>query len=108
MSMLTRRTCNAWLTLLVIGVGIGSASAASVHFKQNRNPTFTDQGLALNAVGALVGLGNADLVINLSAALPRPAPIQEPVNTGRPDKIRLRSPLPVRNQYRLRRSRTEM
>ena len=52
--------------LITTGLGIGSASAASVHFKQNRFPTFTDQGLVLNAQGALAGLGNVDLVILLT------------------------------------------
>ena len=48
-------------------LGIGLASAASVHFKQNQFPTFTDLGLVLNAQGALAGLGNQDLVILLTA-----------------------------------------
>jgi len=42
-----------------------SALAANVHFK--RNPTFLDQGLSLQSVGSLAGLGNGDIVINLSA-----------------------------------------
>src|SRR5438105_1943523 len=69
MSTFTRR--SAYLVLLVAGlftVGAGSALASNVHLKQNKNPTFTDQGLTLNAVGALVGLGNEDVVILLSAS----------------------------------------
>jgi hypothetical protein len=42
--------------------------AASVHLKPpNSNPTFTDNGLTLTAVGNLAGLGNEDLVVSLSA-----------------------------------------
>jgi hypothetical protein len=64
------RSHSAYLTLfgaVLLTAGMGSALAASVHFKQNRNPTFTDQGLTLNAVGALVGLGNADLLVGMLA-----------------------------------------
>jgi hypothetical protein len=43
------------------------AMAASVHFKQNRTPTFVDSGLFLQSGGSLVGLGNGDVVITLSA-----------------------------------------
>jgi hypothetical protein len=42
-----------------------AAVAANVHFK--RSPTFTDQGLVLNASGALAGLGNQDVLITLTA-----------------------------------------
>jgi hypothetical protein len=42
------------------------ATAASVHFKKPA-PTFTDQGLVLNASGALAGLGNQDVLITLTA-----------------------------------------
>lgn len=50
------------LSLLVASV----ATAASVHFKKG-SPTFTDQGLVLNAIGTLTGLGNGDVLISLSA-----------------------------------------
>ena len=45
------------------------AFASSVHLKGGRNaePTFTDLGLRLNAQGALSGLGNANVLITLSA-----------------------------------------
>src|SRR3712207_42456 len=41
----------------------------SVHFKGGKNagPAFTDQGLVLNAAGELAGLGNADVLITLTA-----------------------------------------
>jgi hypothetical protein len=67
-----RRSTKAFATavvaiLLNAAVGSDFASAANVHFKQNRNPTFIDQGLALNAQGALVGLGGGDVTITLTA-----------------------------------------
>ena len=52
---------------LVSAVLTVSALAASVHFKQNRNPTLLDNGLTLTAAESLVGLGEGDIVINLSA-----------------------------------------
>ena len=41
----------------------------SVHLKggANAEPTFLDQGLTLNATGALAGLGNDDVVVTLNA-----------------------------------------
>src|SRR5215213_5128216 len=42
------------------------ASAANVHFKKPA-PQFTDQGLVLNAAGALAGLGNEDVRVTLTA-----------------------------------------
>jgi hypothetical protein len=44
-----------------------AALAANVHFKTKPPLTFTDNGLTLEATGALTGLGNGDLVIILSA-----------------------------------------
>jgi hypothetical protein len=43
------------------------ASAASPHFKNFRDPVFTDRGLVLNATGALAGLGEGDLTVVLTA-----------------------------------------
>jgi hypothetical protein len=51
-------------TFAVLFVGI--AVATSVHFKSG--PVFTDQGLQLTAAGSLAGLGNGDLVLQLSAS----------------------------------------
>ena len=59
-------------TSIVISVVVGLALtasvalAANVHFKKP-SPTFTDQGLVLNASGALAGLGNANVLITLTA-----------------------------------------
>jgi hypothetical protein len=61
------------LMLLLAGVMVlataSVAVASSVHLKGGRNaePSFTDQGLRLNATGALSGLGNQDVLITLSA-----------------------------------------
>ena len=53
--------------LVVISVMMASdAIAAKVHFNP-RTPTFTDLGTTLQACGRLVGLGNGDLVIVLTA-----------------------------------------
>jgi hypothetical protein len=67
--------CGA--VLLAVGCGsepgdeeLGVArSAASVHLKggANAEPSFTDNGLTLSIAGALSGLGNADLEVELTA-----------------------------------------
>ncbi len=54
------------LALLFCLVLVGVAVAASVHFKSG--PVFFDQGLQLNASGSLAGLGNADVLVALSAS----------------------------------------
>ena len=41
--------------------------AASVHFKQQRDPRFADGGLTLTGTGALAGLGNEDVTVILNA-----------------------------------------
>lgn len=52
-----------------VGLAAGSVDAASVHLKGGRNaePSFVDNGLSLSATGALAGLGNGDIVVNLDA-----------------------------------------
>jgi len=52
---------------LITATLMTAALAASVHFKQNRNPTLIDNGLSLSATGSLAGLGEGDVVVNLSA-----------------------------------------
>jgi hypothetical protein len=46
-----------------------TASASSVHLKGGRNaePSFTDNGVTLNAAGELSGLGNGDVLVTLTA-----------------------------------------
>jgi hypothetical protein len=59
--------------LLLVLVGllavVPAALAASVRLKggNNARPSFTDLGLRLNSTGALAGLGNADVLIRLTA-----------------------------------------
>ncbi|HET6315515.1 MAG TPA: hypothetical protein VFG86_03580 [Chloroflexota bacterium] len=61
-----RRIARATLlALAALSVFASLAFAASVHFKGEQ--TFTDNGLTLTAAGELAGLGNADVVITLSA-----------------------------------------
>jgi hypothetical protein len=62
-----RRLRMALLSLVLIASFTASVTfAASVHFKKG-SPTFTDNGLTLTAAGALAGLGNQDLTIDLTA-----------------------------------------
>jgi hypothetical protein len=53
--------------ILTVALTATVASATSVHFKNKPPVTFTDQGLVLNATGALAGLGNGDVLITLTA-----------------------------------------
>ena len=61
-----RRTAIVVSVLVGLALTASVASAASVHFKKG-SPTFADQGLVLNASGALAGLGNQDVLITLTA-----------------------------------------
>lgn len=61
-----RRTAIALALVFIVGMTATVASAANVHFKKPA-PTFTDQGLVLNATGGLAGLGNQDVLITLTA-----------------------------------------
>jgi hypothetical protein len=61
-----RRVARATLlALTAFSILASLAFAASVHFKGQQ--TFTDNGLTLTAAGELAGLGNADVIITLSA-----------------------------------------
>jgi hypothetical protein len=64
--MLRRIGIIAVLSLIVVALTASVAAAANVHFKGG-NPTFTDNGLTLSSTGALAGLGNADLTVQLTA-----------------------------------------
>jgi hypothetical protein len=61
-----RRIAIALAVVLTVALTAAVASAANVHFKKPA-PQFTDQGLVLNATGALAGLGNGDVLITLTA-----------------------------------------
>jgi hypothetical protein len=61
-----RRAVIGLAVVLTVALTAAVASAANVHFKKPA-PQFTDQGLVLNATGALAGLGNGDVLITLTA-----------------------------------------
>ena len=61
-----KRTSILLSVLVGLALTASVAVAASVHFKKP-SPTFTDQGLVLNASGALAGLGNGDVLVTLTA-----------------------------------------
>jgi hypothetical protein len=61
-----RRTLIGLVVVLAVALTATVASAANVHFKKPA-PSFTDQGLVLNATGSLAGLGNGDILITLTA-----------------------------------------
>lgn len=64
-----RRIVIAALTLGLVALAPVAATASNVHLKggPNSEPAFTDNGLSLSATGALAGLGNADVLIKLTA-----------------------------------------
>jgi hypothetical protein len=62
-----RRSIVVLLSVAGLIFAATPALAASVHFKGRGGPAFADQGLVLNATGALAGLGNADVLITLTA-----------------------------------------
>jgi hypothetical protein len=66
--------------LLALAWGPGTAYAQSVHLKGGRNaePAFVDNGLTLSASGALAGLGNADVLITITATADPVATCQNP------------------------------
>jgi hypothetical protein len=57
---------TAALVFILTMAMASTALAASVHFKKG-SAQFADQGLVLNASGALAGLGNGDVLITLTA-----------------------------------------
>jgi hypothetical protein len=60
------------------------ALAANVHLKAKPPLTFTDQGLTLNATGALTGLGNGDIVVALTATGQPTATCTNPAGATKP------------------------
>lgn len=56
------------LSVVVLAMAV-VAMAASVHLKGGKNaePSFTDDGLTLSASGALSGLGEGDILIDIEA-----------------------------------------
>jgi hypothetical protein len=62
-----RRVSIAVLALLLMALAPVVATASNVHLKGKSEPAFTDNGLSLSATGDLAGLGNADVLIKLTA-----------------------------------------
>src|SRR6266536_3376240 len=66
-----RRTATVlFLAFVVMAAMATAAFASSVHLKggARAEPAFTDGGLFLEASGALAGLGNGDVIVNLDGA----------------------------------------
>jgi hypothetical protein len=68
-SFFKRLTIATTAILVMAAFAATSALASSVHLKggAGAKPSFTDNGSTLSASGALSGLGNADLLVTLSA-----------------------------------------
>lgn len=64
-----RKVLLAGTLLLVLSLLVPAVLGASVHLKGGKNaqPVFIDQGLYLQAAGALAGLGEGDVVVAVSA-----------------------------------------
>lgn len=64
---MTQRTSMVMVALVLAAV-IG-VSASSVHLKggANAQPSFVDLGLSLSAASSLAGLGNADVLVSITA-----------------------------------------
>jgi hypothetical protein len=64
-----KRALIALTAVVAVGAFAGAAQASSVHLKggANAEPAFTDNGLSLTAAGALSGLGNGDVLVNIVA-----------------------------------------
>jgi hypothetical protein len=63
-----QRTIATLFAVLLVALTVTHATAASPHWKQNRDPVFTDLGTTLNATGAIAGLGNGAVTVVLDAA----------------------------------------
>jgi hypothetical protein len=80
------------IATLVLLLGT-AAYASNVHFKPpNGEPSFIDGGLVLTASGALAGLGNGDIVINMTATADATATCTNPAGATQPAG---RNPAPV-------------
>jgi hypothetical protein len=83
----------AWTLPAIAACGIESDpstadfyQASSVHLKGGRNaePAFTDLGLALKATGELAGLGEADVLITMTASANATATCTNPSGQNQP------------------------
>ncbi len=73
---------------------ISVAAASSVHLKggPRAEPSFTDNGLTLSASGELSGLGNADVLVTITATA---NPTANCTNPGGQSKVPGQNPAPV-------------
>ncbi len=89
-----RRLLIAVLVPLMVGVMAEGALASNVHLKggPKAEPSFTDNGLTLSASGDLAGLGNADVLITITAVAD---PTGLCTNPGDQSKVPGQNPAPV-------------
>jgi hypothetical protein len=89
-----RRSITFALVLAAAAALATAAWSASVHLKggANAKPDFTDNGLTLSAEGELAGLGNADVLITITAVAD---PTATCTNPGDQSKVPGQNPAPV-------------
>jgi hypothetical protein len=82
---------NKWTRLMILALALPLliapyADAADVHLKfgANSEPSFFDAGLQLAAEGALAGLGNADVLVTLTATADVTATCTNPSGANQP------------------------
>jgi len=78
---MVRRVMTVFAAAAVILLGVTStAYASSVHLKGGKNaePAYVDNGLTLAASGELAGLGNADVLVSITATANPVATCQNP------------------------------
>jgi hypothetical protein len=80
---LRRAVMTVLTVLLLASLTASGILAASVHFKKG-SPKFTDNGLTLTASGALAGLGNGDVVIQVTATGQPTATCTNPAGATQP------------------------
>ena len=81
-----RLLVTATAALAMVSFTASATLASSVHLKQFANPTFTDNGLTLNATGNLAGLGNGDVLVLL------PSKANPTATCGNPSTFKQQAP----------------
>jgi hypothetical protein len=88
-----RRNIVLALVIGAVGALATVAWAGNVHLKPpNSEPSFTDNGLTLNARASLAGLGNGDIFVGLAATANATATCTNPAGATQPPG---RNPAPV-------------